>query len=437
MKELVKKLASTTALATFACLALATTALAETSLLSQGRPAWASSAQSDHPSTDANDGLAWTSWQADSLWLPQEWGVDLGAPSSLDSMTIQWSRRAQPTYTISGSNDGSRYEELFAGEGNGLMSHDLFGVYRYVMVTVTDSASWSPPRIVEAEVFGVSTSTPTPGASPGTMPAPIFAPVLTDQPDPVVPSAGSPTLKALITGRTFRTYVVPTGTQNVVYEDCTFTGGLPDWNGVLTLTNPCHDITFRNCVIDSGPVNGVTIVDQGGTISNITFESCTFRSSKRMGFECISRGSGSSGYRSINLVNCTFEPQGSEVISYDGTAASGFSTISGCTLKGGGTVQRSGGMGSGLELNGITKMTVTNNRIYACANGLLNLQMGQMDGYTGDSKWVITDNIIDASTSYGPVSVGSDVIGGINVYRRRLCPQHGDQRVVLREAASL
>ncbi len=73
-------------------------------------------------------------------------------------------------------------------------------------------------------------------------------------------------------------------------------------------------------------------------------------------------------------------------------------------------------MGSGLELNGITNMTVTNNRIYACANGLLNLQMGQMDGYTGDSKWVITDNLIDASTSYGPVSVGSAVVGGINVY---------------------
>ena len=90
-------------------------------------------------------------------------------------------------------------------------------------------------------------------------------------------------------------------------------------------------------------------------------------------------------------------------------------------------------MGSGLELNGITNMTVTNNRIYACANGLLNLQMAQMDGYTGDSKWVITDNLIDASTSYGPVSVGSDVIGGINVYGGVYRPQHGDQRVVLRE----
>ena len=338
MKELVKKLASTTALATFACLALTTTALADSSLLSQGRPAWASSAQSDHPGTDANDGLAWTSWQADSRWLPQEWSVDLGAPSSLESMTIQWSRRAQLTYTIAGSNDGSRYEELFAGEGKGLMSHDLYGVYRYVMVTVTDSASWSPPRIVEAEVFGVSTSTPTQGASLGTMPAPIFAPVLADQPDPVVPSAGSSTLKALITGRTFRTYVVPTGTQNVVYEDCTFTGGLPDWNGVLTLTNPCHDITFRNCVIDSGPVNGVTIVDQGGTIYNITFENCTFRSSKRMGFECISPTTPAAAATAASTSSTApSSPRARRSSATTARTPPGYSTISGCTLKGGGT----------------------------------------------------------------------------------------------------
>ena len=135
-----------------------------------------------------------------------------------------------------------------------------------------------------------------------------------------------------------------------------------------------------------------------------------------MGFECITRRSDRGGYRNIDLIDCTFEPQGSEVVSYDGTYASGDSTISGERSRAAARLERSGGMGSGLEINGPTNMTVTNNRIYACANGLLNLQMAPGRRLHRRREWVVTDNLIDASTSYGPVSVGSDVVSGINVY---------------------
>ena len=264
------------------------------------------------------------------------------------------------------------------------------------------------------------TPTPTPTQSPSGTPTwpPTASPSVTPTPTPLpTPTPGW----TVISGQTFTTYTVPFGTQNTVYENCTFTGGLPnygDYGGVLSITQPAHDIIFRDCVIETGPAgaNGVKIVDKGGTVYNITFERVTFKSQPRMGFECISRPSDpSKGYRSINLINCTFEVQGSQMVSYDGTYASGSSLVTGNLLKGGGMAYNTGGMGSGFEINGPTNMTVTNNRIYACANGLLNLQMGQDDGYSGDSGWVVSDNIIDASVTYGPVGVGSAVVGGINV----------------------
>ena len=262
------------------------------------------------------------------------------------------------------------------------------------------------------------TPTPTPTVTP--TPTPTVTPTPTPTPTPAPSDPGVPAGWTVVSNKTLTTYVVPSGTQNVVYENCTFTGGVAnagDYSGVLTLTNPCHDIIFRDCIIMPGPAdaNGVKIVDQGHTIYNVKFERCTFKTQPRMGFECISRGSSSAGYQRIDLVDCTFEVQGSEIVSYDGPAAAGNCLVSGNTLKGGGMRYNSGGMGGGLEINGPTKMTVVRNRIYACSNNLLNLQMSQDDGYTGDCGWVVTDNLIDASISSGPQSVGSDVISGINV----------------------
>lgn len=202
-------------------------------------------------------------------------------------------------------------------------------------------------------------------------------------------------------GKTYTTYVVPAGTHDVVYENCLFTGGLPTSNGVLTLNQPCYNITFRNCTIDSGPVNGVTIVDAGNTIHDVTFEGCTFKSSARMGFECISRGSSTAIYQRINLVNCTFEPQGDEAVSYDGPALPANCTISGVTIKGAGN-NPAATYGHAFEINGPTYFTISNMTVYRTRASMLNLT-----GKTSDSHWSFTDCSFDATTKLQTVDMES------------------------------
>jgi hypothetical protein len=226
------------------------------------------------------------------------------------------------------------------------------------------------------------------------------------------------TLTRLKVGTAGRAFSLTPGAHDSAFSDCLFTGGLPDSGGVLTLTNPCYNLTFRNCIIDSGPMNGVTIVDVGGTIYDITFEGCTFRPSKGMGFECLGRPRGlPGGYHNINVLNCTFEPQGYEAISFDdaGFGAAGDCTISGNLIKGAGTNWSSAApWGQGIEVNGPKNMTVTHNTIYQCKRELLNLQWHG----TGDCGWVISDNVLDNSVLAGsPATMeGVNVIGAINVY---------------------
>ena len=86
-------------------------------------------------------------------------------------------------------------------------------------------------------------------------------------------------------------YFVPAGTHDVVYENCTFTGGGAT-TAVLTLNQACYNIVFRNCTIDASPYNGVSINSYNGNIHDIRFEGCHFLSAARMGFECTNRPSG-------------------------------------------------------------------------------------------------------------------------------------------------
>jgi hypothetical protein len=178
-------------------------------------------------------------------------------------------------------------------------------------------------------------------------------------------------------GQTFTSYTVPSGTHDVVYENCIFTGGSSDVDraGVLTINRSCNNIVFRNCTIESGPGNGIKIVDAGGNVHDIRFENCTIKSQPRMGFECISRPpSGvTAGYYNIDLIDCTFEPQGSEAVSYDGGPESGNCLIDGVLIKGSGTNLGVYPWGQGLEINGPSSMTVRNTTIYRTGQSTLNL----------------------------------------------------------------
>jgi hypothetical protein len=183
--------------------------------------------------------------------------------------------------------------------------------------------------------------------------------------------------------------------------------GWGDASGLILITGRSHDIVFSHCVIDTnqdGVGNGVKIVDSGAGMHDITFRDCTFKYQPRMGFECIGRESGArTGYRHINLIDCTFEASAGEAISYDdnnGTA--GQCLVKGNVVEGAG-VGDSYQYGQVFELNGVHDMTVAGNRFYAGRDGILNLQMH-------DSRacgWLFTRNVIDARKVAGGISVKS------------------------------
>ena len=187
--------------------------------------------------------------------------------------------------------------------------------------------------------------------------------------------------------------------HNRVYDGYSFEGrgnGWGDSSGVIRISGSSHDLLFKNCVIGTnqdGVGNGVKIVDSGAGMHDITFRNCTIKYQPRMGFECIGREVGSrTGYRRVNLINCTFEASAGEAISYDddnGTA--GNCRVSGNLVKGGG-VGTKYQYGQVFEINGTHNMTVTGNTFRAGRDGIMNLQMRD----TRASGWVFTSNIVDA-----------------------------------------
>ena len=217
----------------------------------------------------------------------------------------------------------------------------------------------------------------------------------------------------VIKGKTFRDARIAYGTHDRVYDHCTFTGGGAT-RAVLELTNACHHITFRDCVIGSGPWNGISINDRGGNIYDIEFLRCRISTQGRMGFECTSRPVSSTvGYHGIKIVRCVFSPQGSEAISFDGGTGCVDNTIDRTVIKGAG-VNGSQQYGAGVEVNGVRCFRFTRNKVYQCRGALLNLQMHT----SADCGWVFTGNRLDASVLMQnvPMQSNAQVVCAESVY---------------------
>jgi hypothetical protein len=333
-----------------------------------------------HAATRAVDGRRATRWLAANGRYPQWIKLDLGTSCVVDAVRLLWTGAGKRTYAYRArtSLDGIVWRTFSAGRQA-----------RFVKITVlrcSVPSAWA--SLQEVRVLG----SPVPQSTPSS---------------PAVPAPDVPR-----TDRVISHLVLASGTHDVLYENVSFTGGgdgNPDSSGVIEIPGTAYRITFRNCVIASntdGAGNGVKIVDRGGTVHDITFEGCHFMSQPRMGFECINRpGTRNAGYRAVNLINCTFEPQGAEAISYDDDSAgkAGNSLIQGCTVKGAG-LNPDYPWGQGMEINGPTNMTVRNNRFYACRGDIWNLRM-QVDSPCG---WEFSDNVIDAATKYQSVPMDSD-----------------------------
>ena len=111
--------------------------------------------------------------------------------------------------------------------------------------------------------------------------------------------------------------------------------------------------------------NVVTINSYNGSIYNISFEDCAFLgyhsggvALNRMGFECTERPNPTAyNYHDINLIRCTFQPQGSEAISYDGNPVDANCLIEDVAVYGAGN-NAAYSWKQGFEINGPKGMTV-------------------------------------------------------------------------------
>ncbi len=336
----------------------------------------ASSHLAGHGVTLAIDGRRGSRWIAASRKYPQWIRVDLGTLHSVDQLKIAWYRAATRTYCyrVQTSRNGKSWQTFASGVWA-----------RYVRLRIDRcSVTSSPGSVCELTVLGASGSAqqdapaPTPGSNPS-------------QP----PSPAKP--------QTINHLVISSGTHDKVYNNVTFTGGgdgNPSSSGVIEVTGSVYNITFVNCTIEpnaDGVGDGVKIVDSGGTVHDITFSNCHFMSQPRMGFECINRPGGkNAGYQQIDLIGCTFEPQGSEAISFDddSAGAAGNCLLQANVIKGAG-INPAYPWGQALEINEPSNMIVAGNTFHAGRGDIWNLRMQT----TSDCGWVFSDNVLDASVS--------------------------------------
>ena len=200
------------------------------------------------------------------------------------------------------------------------------------------------------------------------------------------------------------------GASGVRFQRASFVGGGGSSDAaVITFEwgKRAGGVVFSRCVIgtNAGRGNGVSVISNGypgATFHDILWDHCLFRSSQRMSFECIQRADGvhpmTSGYRRIDLRDCTFAAAGSECISYDGTPDCGWSAVNGCTIEGAGA-STFYPWGQGVEFNTVTHMTFSGNTVYRCRGAMIN-SSGLPDV---TSSTTYSDNVLDATVSHIPL----------------------------------
>lgn len=140
-------------------------------LLSQGKPATAQSAQTASPANYANDGNYQTRWQATSVTWPHWWTVDLGAVSNINNVQISWymvkGSEAFYQYKIETSTDNVNWTVALDRTGNttyGFTSDTFSAKARYVRINMVNAdlwnnpGNWYTPQLWEVKVFGNQTA---------------------------------------------------------------------------------------------------------------------------------------------------------------------------------------------------------------------------------------------------------------------------------------
>jgi hypothetical protein len=159
-------------LAGYALSTSTTVANAATTLLSQGKPATASSAENAgtaaSAAVDGNTGTRWSSAFSDPQWLQ----VDLGSQATISQVVLNWEAAYAKSFQIQTSNDTSTWTTIYStttGTG-GVQTLNVTGTGRYLRVYGTVRATQYGYSIWELQVFtGTGTPaspTPTPTTTP-------------------------------------------------------------------------------------------------------------------------------------------------------------------------------------------------------------------------------------------------------------------------------
>ena len=138
----------------------AATANAATSLLSQGKPASASSTENaGTPASaafDGNTGTRWSSAASDPQWVQ----VDLGATASISQVVLQWEAAYASAFQIQVSDNGTTWNPIYStttGAG-GNQTLTVSGTGRYVRLYGTARGTGYGYSLWEFQVFGTAGS---------------------------------------------------------------------------------------------------------------------------------------------------------------------------------------------------------------------------------------------------------------------------------------
>lgn len=132
-------------------------------LLSQGKPATASSVENPDytPASAAVDGNPGTRWA--SAWSDPQWiQVDLQQRSTIERVELQWESAHAKAYQIQVSDDATTWTDVYSTQSStgGDQTLAVTGAGRYVRLLATQRATGYGSSLWELKVFG------TPGAGP-------------------------------------------------------------------------------------------------------------------------------------------------------------------------------------------------------------------------------------------------------------------------------
>ncbi|MET9464642.1 discoidin domain-containing protein [Streptomyces sp. NPDC006544] len=148
-------------IAAFLVLLPSTAATAAPTLLSQGKPATASSTEGAgtpaSAAVDGDNGTRWSSQFADPQWIQ----VDLGAPAQLSQVVLRWETAAGKAYRVELSTDGANWSTAYstANGTGGVQTHDITGTARYVRVYGTQRTTGYGYSLWEFQVYGTAGGT--------------------------------------------------------------------------------------------------------------------------------------------------------------------------------------------------------------------------------------------------------------------------------------